>query len=197
MMKTAIETDLFLRDGTLQESAYTTFVSMGIETKDYSYLKTFIEKFVDFLPEEVRENAFTFQMAHLYFVQGIYDEAQSLLQRVEYTRLKYIIGSKVMLLQIYFDTNEYQLLTTHINTTKIYLKRIKARPSFRYQRYYKLFSFTQSLYNIKKQIAFKSEEILTNKIVKLEAQIIEEKTIRSREWLLLKISELKNEVVSE
>jgi len=191
LLKLTMEEKILVENEILEEAHYKNFITTGIRNNEFDYLEYFIENYTMYLRDEVKENAYSYNMANLFYAKGEYSKAQSLLLQVEYSDINYNLDSKSLLLRIYFDADENQALYAHINTVKIYLMRNKLINNNKYRRYHQLFRFTNALYKIKENIGYDSRKKTDEKLKKLEKQIKKVEAIANRQWLSKKLNELK------
>lgn len=191
LLKLMMEEKILIQDEILEEAHYKNFITTGIRNNEYDYIEYFIENYTQYLNKDVRDNAFSYNLANVFYAKGEYDKAQSLLIQVEYSDINYNLDSKSLLLRIYFDADEGQALYAHINTVKIYLMRNKLININKYRRYHQLFRFTKALFKIKENIGYDSVKKTKEKLDKLESQIKNVKAISNKQWLLEKLNEIK------
>ncbi len=150
---------------------------------EFKWVDNFIRKYSGKIPEVYRENAITFNSAQLYFYQKKYDQVIRLLNQVEYEDLTYNLNSKLMLIAVYYETDEIEPLYHLFESFRVYLNRNKKITIDRKNRFLNLIKFTKKLTKLmpgdKKGIE------------KLNNEIAETQGIINLKWLKEKIAELK------
>ena len=148
---------------------------------EYAWAESYIRDYQDRIPEKQRTNAVNYNSATLYFYQKKYDDALVFLRDVEYENTTYNLNSKTMLLAIYYETNEDDVLDSLFDSTIAYLNRHKEIPEINRLAYRNLVTFTRRLTGMlpgdKKAIA------------QLRADLAEQRYVASRPWLEEKIAE--------
>ncbi len=167
----------------LDERHYKNIITLGVRLKDYSGVETFILEYSPKLKIEYRENALSYNLAHLYFAQKKYTEVIEQLSVVEYSDLFYALGSKLILLKTYYEMNEYAAMESFIDTFRIYLRRnklITGKMKTQYMNFLKFFKKLTSIPLYEK-----------NSFAQLEELINKTDEVTNKAWLLEKISGLK------
>lgn len=150
---------------------------------EFDWVSNFIDNYSIKIPEIYRENAITFNKATLFFYQKKYNQVIQLLNQVEYEDLAYNLNSKLMLIAVYYETDEIEPLYSLFESFRVYLNRKKQIPQDRKRRYLNLIKYTKKLTKImpgnKKEIE------------KLKTEIAETQGIINLKWLKEKIAELE------
>lgn len=150
---------------------------------EFDWTDKFIKEYSIKIPLEFRENAVTYNTATLYFYQKKYDDVLRLLNQVEYEDLAYNLNSKLMLIAVYYETDEIEPLYHLFESFRVYLNRNKGLSQERKKRYLNLIKFTKKLTKLmpgdKKAIE------------KLNTEIVETQGVINLGWLKEKIAELK------
>ncbi len=150
---------------------------------EFDWTENFIKNYSTKIPEVYRDNAVTYNTATLYFYQKKYDEVLQLLNQVEYEDLTYNLNSKLMLIAVYYETDEIEPLYHLFESFRVYLNRNKNITIDRKKRFLNLIKFTKKLTKLmpgdKKAIE------------KLNNEIAETQGIINLKWLKEKIAELK------
>ena len=111
--------------GFLSQWTFKNIVKLGILCAKYNWTATFIEEYIDKIHPEQKNNAFHFNYAEIFFAKNEFDEAQSHLLKVEFsdTELAYNLGTRIMLIKIFFEKDEEEALLSQIAAFTIFLKR--------------------------------------------------------------------------
>jgi len=189
-----LEEGYIVKDGAIDEWHYKNLITSGIRSGEFDFIESFIEGYSKYLPKASRKTAHTYNLANLYYAQKRYLDAQELLLEVDYSDINYNLDSKTLLLRIYYDADESLALGAHINTVKIYLTRNKLISNKKYRRYYHLFRFTNSLFKIKENIDYDSSTKTKQRIEKLEKDIVKTKAIANKQWLVNRLSQIKETI---
>ena len=160
-------------------------VFVGLRLGKYDWVERFIQDFEVYLPENLRDNAVSFNRAQLYFYRKDYNQVLQELFHVEYDDLSYNLNSKLMLMLTYYELDEIELLSSHLDTFYTFLNRRKDFPEQRRKPYKELIRYTRKLIKVLPRD--------TETIEKLKVEILSNnKTIANASWLLEKLTELES-----
>ncbi len=121
----ALKRNVLLDQGQLSPSNYKNIVTVGLRAGDYRWVKKFIRQYKDQLPASFRENAYTYNLAVYFYTVGQYDQVMQLLQEVEYDDVFYNLDSKVLLLKVYYETDETDALFSLFDSFSVFIRRNK------------------------------------------------------------------------
>jgi hypothetical protein len=183
LFKLQIQQNILLSEGKLSPWYFRNIIVVGLRLGQYEWVEDFINKFKEYLPEDNKENAITYNMAQLYFYQKKYDKVLEQLRSVEYDDISYNLNSKTILIATYYELEELDLLDSHLDSFEVFLRRRKDFTADRKQIYSWLIKFTKRLTRImpgdKKSLE------------KLKKDVNEAKGVVNASWLLEKIEELE------
>jgi hypothetical protein len=120
-----IEQSILFNDGVLSTQTYKNIIKLGLGLLQLEWVEQFIKKYSQYLYYPLREDAYHFNLADLYFHKKEYHKAMMELNQVEFSNINYNLDSKVMLLKIYFEQDEIEPMLSLIATFKIFLRRQK------------------------------------------------------------------------
>lgn len=169
-----IDRELIYDQGELSPWHFKNIVVLGLRLKEFAWVEHFIQYYRDRIPNEFRENAYTYNLAKLRFHQGKYKEVKQLLLQVEYEDLFYNLDSKVMLLKIYYEEDEFDALESLTTTFKTYLDRNKLVSGDHRQRYRNLVRYVRKLSRIGED---------RGRLLALEGNLKEEDQVADIGWL--------------
>ena len=160
-------------------------ITAACKLKRFDWADNFINQYIDKIPPNYRENAFTFNTAMLYFYQKKYSDLLPLLLQVDYQDFTYSLTSKIFTVVSYFELDEIEPLLSFIDAFRAYLTRQPKLSQKRKQKY------LNTLKVIKK--ICKTSVWEENKIKKLKTEVESYKGELSLEdWVFEKITELEN-----
>jgi len=194
IMKDLLEQGLLLENNTLSEWHYKNMTTLSLRLQESDWTRQFIEDYRAKLPEDVAENAYTFNLASYYFGTQQYDQALVLLNTVEYTDIVYNLDAKSLLLRIYYELDEADSLHSHIEAFKKYLTRNKIIAESKYGRYFNLFNYTNQAFKLKSQIAFQQKAKSHKELEILSSQLDSGKSIANLSWLRTKLEQIEQEI---
>lgn len=145
IFKKIIQKEILLEEENLSEGIFKNIVTAGLGVGEFDWTEKFIEEYSPYLPIGIRENARTFNLSYLFFHQKRYAEVINLLQNVEYNDVVYLLGSKIILIQTYYELNEIMALESLIDSFRIYLRRNKVLSKNLKREYINYLGFVKNL----------------------------------------------------
>lgn len=192
-----LEQGLLLKAGRLSEWDYKNIVTTGIRLDQLDWVRQFIETYKSFLPPDVVENAYIFNLATYHYAAKNYDAVLNLLHKVEYSDKRYNWGAKTLLLRTYYELNEYETLFSLTESFRQYLLRNKLMADIRRQGYYNLFKLTRRAAYLRHRLGYLSSERALLELDKIKKSMTKGGTIFNRSWLEEKIQDLEREIRRE
>ena len=158
-------------------------VLVGLRLEEYKWTKNFINDYQKFLPISQRENAVSYNTALYHFYTKEYDRVIELLRTVEYEDFIYNLNAKQLLLRTYFETDEDESIFFFFESFRAYLRRNAEISPTKKTTYLNLIKYTKKL----------SSLIPGDKktLKKIKEDLMQEKHLSNRSWLLEKIAELE------
>lgn len=175
LYREALEKGVLLENGQLSRFAFKNIAGIAIRLGEFAWTDGFIKQYNKTIEPRHRRNYSDFNWAKLYFAQKQYDKAQQLLQKIEYEDVFLNLDAKVMLLKIYFETEELNVLDSFIRSFSRFLQRKKGLGYHR-ENYLNTLLFAQRLIDLN---PFDKKEKK-----KLVQEIEETKALGEKEWLL-------------
>ena len=160
---------------------YTNIVSIAIRNKEFEWAENFIREYKTSLDPVFRKNAYTYNLAYLFFHQKEYDKVLELLPKVEFNDVMYGVSSRLLLLKSYYEQNAVIAFASLVDSFKMYLKRNKIISDDMRKRY---INFLKYIDAIQKTIKGNNEKLL-----KIKQKITEDKQTVNKSWLLEKTNE--------
>ncbi len=179
IFKKIIQKGILVEDGTVSEGLFKNIVTVGLGVGEFDWIEIFIEEYAPYLPLGTRDNARTFNLAYLFFYQKRYPHVLELLQNVEYKDVIYVLGSKVILIQTYYELNEILALESLIDSFRIYLRRNKVLSKNLKREYINYLGFVKKLMTL--------SGVEKKAIIKFREQVMANTSPTHKKWLLEKI----------
>ena len=123
-------------------------VNAGLHTEQWEMTRKFIDQWKDNLPEEYRENLYLFTQARWHYSQKQLDEAQQLLNQVEFKDLLLSVSVRTLLIRVYFEADEDDLLFAALEANRIYLLRNKQLQPTMKTQLQNFIDYTRKLYKL-------------------------------------------------
>ncbi|MBX2877230.1 MAG: hypothetical protein KTR30_34235 [Saprospiraceae bacterium] len=175
LYKAGLATDVFLDQGELSHFTFHNIATAGLKTKDYEWVGRFIEDYKNQLARQHRESSYSFNQARLAYAQGQYQTALPLLQKANYRDLLLNLAAKTLLLKIYYELDEFDLLNAHLDAMKNFIRR-KAVIGYHRTNYLNIIRFSKKLAN--------SNLYDRERRKSLRDQIQAAEVLTEKEWLL-------------
>lgn len=194
LYKLQLSDDLLLEDGYLSEWDYKNIVTTALRLKELPWAAAFIEDYRERLLPESRENAYRFNKASYHYEAGEYDEVLGLLTRVEYSDLRYGLGTRALLMRTYYDLDEYDALHALTESFKQYLLRNRLMSDLRRLGYYNLFRLTRKTALLRTRIPYLKKEKANRELDRITEEMDSTEEVFNRSWLSQKILDLKEKM---
>lgn len=176
LFQEGLETGIFLENDRLSRFTFDNVVGIGLRLKEFQAVEKFIKKYKEKLTEEYRHGTVSFNLARLEYARKNFDKALTYLHTSDPKDLVNQLISKTLLLKIYYESDEFNLLESHLDSFRLFIRRREVS-DFHRQNFSKIIYYTRKLtalapYNkaerkkIKK--AIEMEKILTEKMWLLE-----------------------------
>lgn len=131
----------------LEPYAYKNITTVALQNLEFIWVKNFIEEYSNYLPKEEKENAYQYNLANYYYFTGSYKQCLRLLQTVQFSDVYYNLDARSMLLKIYFEEKEWNLLHDHCFAFKAFVLRQEGISEQHKTGYLNLIKWTNKLSN--------------------------------------------------
>ncbi len=176
-----LENGVLLENKKISPFAYTNIASVSIGLEKYDWAWDFLENYAIYLPHSIRKAYVDYNFSRWYFHQKQYQKAEELLVADDFEDLHLNLSAKMLLLKIYYELEESQLLDALLNRFRTYLSRQKELV-YHKKNYTNIIRFTKRLVSIN-PFSQKAKQKLRNDIEKVD--LLTEKT-----WLLEQLEQL-------
>jgi len=181
--KILLEKKLIFDKKTISQFHYKNIVTVGLRLKKFDWTEKFIHRHKNCISKEFQRNAFTYNLAALYFAKRNYKRTKKLLLEVKFTDVYYRTDASVMLLKTYYELNDTNGLNSLGNTFRMYVKRNKKISNYQRTIYSNLLRFIKQLLKIKNG--------RKHLISQVKQEIEKTKQVADLKWLNEKIGEFK------
>lgn len=177
-----IENDLILEENkTITAAIYKNVTTIGLYLNKLHYVENFIETYKNNLGDEVREDVYSYNKAHLLYYKKEYDNVLQLISTTKYKDVFYRLDSRVLLIKTYYefekeDTSYFDILNNSINAFKKYVytnEELNDYYKTRYKNFIKSSLKLIQLNSDKIQIEKYIEELSANKDILEHAWFME------------------------
>ena len=169
-------------------------VTIGIRLEAFDWVEQCIVEQINWLPEEVRDNAFHYNLASLYFARKQYEEAKKLLLRVEFTDVYYNLDSRVLLARIYFEQREGEALLSVLQSLRTFLERNKVISVVQKELYLNFSRLLKRLESFRNKLAILAKARLITEKEKLDRAFGKYTNVAQVGWLRQQYEALVKEI---
>jgi hypothetical protein len=182
LYKKGLENEYLIENKLLSRFTYNNLVAMGLMRLEYDWTDNFILKYKTLLERGYQESTYSFNKARLEYSRKNYDEALKLLQKSDFKDLLNNLIAKTLLLKIYYETESFNLLESHLDSLLAFIRRKKVM-GYHKKNYLNVVHFTKKLLAIN---FYDAKERMD-----LQQRIEKEEVLTERNWLL---EQIKNAV---
>ncbi len=171
LYKAALAHDLLLENGQISRFAFTNIVASAVRAGEADWAETFILEYRPSLERSWRDVTASLNLARVAYARKDYSSALLHLQRSDYKDTINNMVAKIYQLKIYYETDEFDLLNSHLASLKNYVRRHTAIGYHR-TNYTRIVHYTEQLmalhFNDSKAVSalrekIEGEQILTEK----------------------------------
>lgn len=155
---------------------YRNIVTLSLILKEYDWTEQFIVQYKDWIEPTFRDSMYSFCLARLEYSRGNYDAALLLLQKSEYEDLLLNLSAKTVLLKIFYELQEFDLLDAHLSAMEKFLSR-KKQMSYHRDNYLNTIRFTRKLLEVTDKESVRR--------LRQEVELV--KNVAERQWLMAQI----------
>jgi hypothetical protein len=164
---------------------YHNILQLSLYLKEFEWTQKFIREYTCKVIDYEQENMLNFGYACLNFEMGSYDKVLEYASKIkpEHFFLKYEI--KGIMLRTYYELNQVESVLSLIDTSKHFLYKNRSVSDERKVPFGNFLKFLSELVKIK-------DEKNSRKIENVKNEILNEKILFKKKWLIEKIQELNN-----
>ena len=177
LYKDGLRANYFLENGILSRFTFNNIVAAGIYSKEFDWLENFIETYAEKLEFEYRDSTVSFNLARIEYERKNYGEVMTHFQNVEFKDLINNLIAKTILIKVYYELKEYDLLFSHLDSFQVFIRRREVS-DFHRKNFMSIIRF------VKKIVALPDMDKDGRKA--LREEIEKEEVLTEREWLLSK-----------
>lgn len=175
LYKAGLANGYLFENGVLSRFTYHNIAAAGLQSGELNWVNFFIHEYKNSLERKYRESSFSFNLARLEYARRRYDAVLELLQKANYRDPLLNLAAKTLLLKTYYALDEFDLLQSHLDAMRNYIRR-KRVIGYHRTNYLNIVNFTDRLLRL--------NFLNKNNVEKLRAEIASEEVLTEREWLL-------------
>ena len=178
LYKEGLAEGILLENNFLPRFSYNNMIAMAIKLEELDWVESFIESSSDLLERRYRKSTISFNLARLEYARKNYGAAMLHLQNAEYKDLVNNLIAKSLLIKIYFELEEYDLLFSHLDSFRIFIRRREVS-DFHRKNFMSIIRFVKKIVGLA-EMDKKGRKTLRD-------EIENEEVLTEREWLLSKV----------
>lgn len=178
LFQEGLKTGIFLENNRLSRFTFDNVVGFGLRLKEYSAVENFIKNYEKKLADAYRKSTVYFNLARLEYNRKNFDAALNYLHTSDPKDLVNQLISKTLLLKIYYESEEFDLLESHLDSFRLFIRRREVSDYHR-KNFQNIIAYTRKITGL---APYDKTERL-----KLKNAILEEAILTERDWLLKKL----------
>lgn len=178
-----VENRLIFVDDYLPAWDYKNIVTIALRLEEYGWTEQFIRDYRPFLPADMRENAYRYNLASYYYAIGKCGEALQALHNVEFTDATYQIGAKMIQLKSYYQLREGEALRSLANSFEALLRRHKNLSDYWKESNLNCVKLAHRLYNLLEKKGILSAKKWQEEQEKMAQALRETSPLANKPWL--------------
>jgi hypothetical protein len=176
LYKTALAQKILIEHGQISRFSYKNMVALGLRLKELAWVEDFIRTYTVYLGDDYKTIYEHYALGKYCFACQDYPQALLHLQKVAYEEIFLGLDARVVQLKIYYETQEWEVLDSHLQSFKMFLLRKKKVLGYHFDIYKQILRFTRRL--------IQADYVSKRKIQQLREKITTTPTLTEREWLL-------------
>jgi hypothetical protein len=178
LTQTGLENRALMENGVLSKFTFKNAVTAGLKLSKFEWVKNFIENYKQYLHPKERQSVYNYNKAVYYFRTGDYTSAMPLLSHSNFADIHADLAARCMLLQIYYETNSIDALSSLLDSFSTFVNRQKDI-NYHKDAYLNLIKFVKKI--LRGDI--KSEPLRKQLIIEIEGTTY----LAEKEWLIEKL----------
>ncbi len=163
---------------------YKNIITAALRLQKYKEAEAFAEQYKPDLPDDMRENAYNYNLAAIYYSQKQYKKALLMLHNVEFSDTTYHLGAKIIQIKSYYELHETDALYSLVDAFAIYLRRNKQISDYIKQANQHFLRFVKKLYQLKEQKLFSPKTAIQTQLLSLHKELQNTSPLANKDWLL-------------
>lgn len=175
LYKSALELDLLLENNQISRFAFNNITAIALRVDELDWAENFILSYRPKLERQWRDATASLNMARVAYARKDYKTALLNLQRSDYKDLINNLIAKTLQLKIYYETDEFDLLASHLASMKNFIRRHTAIGYHR-TNYSLLVQYTQQMSTLNFSNA--------KAVAEFREKVEKEKVLTEKAWFL-------------
>ena len=171
----ALARQLLLENGHISRFAFNNIAGIALRLGEVDWAECFVQQHQHFLEKQHRRSTAAFNLARVAYARHDYGTALLHLQEAVDRDVFSNLQAKTLQLKIYYETNEWEALESHLASMKTYIRR-HARIAYQRDNYLRILLYAKQLMQL--------DRAKPAAVAKLHEQIAAEQSLTEREWLM-------------
>lgn len=171
----ALARQLLLENGHISRFAFNNIAGIALRLGELDWTEQFVQQHQPFLEKQHRRSTAAFNLARVAYARRDYGAALLQLQNVVDRETGINLLAKTLQLKIYYETNEWEVLESHLASMKTYIRR-HARIAYQRDNYLRILLFTKQLIHL--------DRSRPEAVARLHERIAAEPSLTEKEWLM-------------
>lgn len=123
LYRQGLQESFLLENGLLSRFTFNNIVGSSLRLREFDWAEQFIIDYQEKLEVTHRESTVNFNLARLDYARGNYQNAMILLSTTEFKDMINNLIAKTILLKIYYELHEFDLIESHLDNFQSYIRR--------------------------------------------------------------------------
>jgi len=192
LYKLLLQENILLQNGHLSQWAYNNIITAGIRLREYDWTGEFIQHYREYLQPDAQHNAYTYNLATLFYEKGEYANALQQLQNVEFTDAFYHLSAKIIQLKSYYALNETEPFMALLEATRKFLARNHQLSDYQKKSNANFVKLSRKLYQLRQCKALVSARNFHQRSADLLGQVQRMQPLSNKDWLEEAVKEFED-----
>lgn len=178
-----LQTKIILYDGHIAAWDYKNIVTTALRLNEHKWAEQFIEEYHEYLPNDIRENAYRYNLAALHYSAGKHDKALQALHNIEFTDGSYYMGAKIIQLKSYYELEESEPLYSLVEAFKTYLRRTDQVSDYQKQAMQHFLKIVLQLQKLRDDEGYVSKSRWQERLTGIKKNVEELRPLANKDWI--------------
>ncbi|NUO00719.1 MAG: hypothetical protein HUU01_08885 [Saprospiraceae bacterium] len=183
LYKLLLQENILLQNGHLSQWAYNNIITAGIRLREYDWTGEFIKRYREFLQPDAQHNAYTYNLATLFYEKGEPAKALQQLQNVEFTDAFYHLSAKIIQLKSYYALNETEPFMALLEATRKFLSRNNQLSDYQKKSNANFVKLSRGLFQLRQCKSLVAGRVFRQRNANLLAQVQRIQPLANKDWL--------------
>jgi len=182
LYKLGFEKKIIIENEQITRATFHNVISIGLKLEEYEWVENFINSNQQYLLEDHRQGFVYYSLARVHYARKNYNQAMKLLvQEVHFDDIIINLSSKVILLKMYYELEEFDVLDSLLESMRTYIQR-KKMLGYHKNNYKNIVRITKKLLKVTPYSSAKKE--------KLREELNSISPLTEREWLKTQLEKI-------